>query len=230
MNTRTILALGDAAPSDNAINEYIVGLADKSRPTICFLGTATGDADGYIQKFHNGFSRFDCVTTHLSLFKLPSADLRPYLLGSDIIYVGGGNTRSMLALWREWGLDSILRDAWEQDIVLCGPSAGAICWFEQGTTDVVPGELNPISCLGFLPGSFCPHYDSEPLRRPGYRQMIADGTLKDGYAADDLVGLLFRGQELTEIVSARPDAQAYRVRQQNGQAVETPLTPTLYLK
>jgi peptidase E len=226
---RKIFALGNADAQDDAINTYVIGLAGKTRPMVCFLGTASGDDPGYVQIFTYGFSRLPCVTKSLSLFRLPTDDLRGYLLDADIIYVGGGNTRNMLAVWREWGVDDILREAWELGIVLCGPSAGANCWFEQATTDSVPGQINPVTCLGFLPGSCCPHYDSEPLRRPSYLKMVQDGVLNDGYALDDFVGLLFQGTELTDVVSARRGSYAYHVERKDGRAVETLLKPTVAL-
>jgi peptidase E len=148
----------------------------------------------------------------------------------DIIYVGGGNTRSMLAVWREWGVDDILRDAWQNGTILCGPSAGAICWFEQGTTDSLPGSVTPVTGLGFLSGSCCPHYDGEPMRRPAYLRMIGDGTLKDGYALDDFVGILVRGDKVVEVISARTGARAYYVQRQGGEVIETPLDPTVVLE
>jgi len=225
----TIFALGDAATTDYAVNEYIVGLARKQNPTVCFLGTASGDDAGYTEKFTEGFSQHPCKTTHLSLFRPETADLRAFLLSTDIIYVGGGNTKSMIVLWREWGLDAILREAWESGVVLSGLSAGSICWFEQGVTDSVPGRMSPLPCLGLLPGSNCPHYDSQPMRRPSYQQMVQDGVLKAGYATDDLAGLLFRGHELVEIVSAKPNAMAYRVEIIEGNVVERPLQPTIHL-
>lgn len=227
---KTIFALGDASPADAAINRYLVSLVEKSGPTICFVGTASGDVDGYAQRISEAFASLDAVTKHLNLFRLPTSDVRGFVLDSDIIYVGGGNTRSMLAVWREWGVDTILREAWEAGIVLCGPSAGANCWFEQGTTDSIPGKLTRVDGLGFLPYSHSPHYDTEPMRRPGYHRMVRDGTLKAGYAADDLVGLLFHGTTLTEVVSARAQAQAYWVERVDDAAVETPLKPTVFLE
>jgi len=229
MPTKRILALGNAEPPDYAINQYIVQLSQKQAPRLCFIGTASGESEDYYQAIAEAFSAFGCQTKQLSLFKPPTADLQDYLLSTDIIYVGGGNTRSMLALWREWGLDVILRKAWDAGILLCGPSAGSICWFEHGVTDSVPGQMNPIQCLGFLPGSNCPHYDSEPMRRPSYTEMIGNGRLKDGYAADDYAGLLYHGQEIKDIVSARPNARVYHVERHDNKAIETVLQPTVVL-
>ena len=227
---KKILALGNAEPPDHAINQYIVQLSEKDAPRLCFIGTASGESEDYFQAIAAAFSIYGCQAKQLSLFRPPSADLQDYLLSTDLIYVGGGNTRSMLALWREWGVDVILKSAWEAGILLCGPSAGSICWFEQGVTDSVPGQMNPIQCLGFLPGSNCPHYDSEPMRRPSYTEMIGNGTLKDGYAADDYAGLLYHDQHLAEVVSARPNAHVYRVERRDDKAAETVLLPTVILQ
>ena len=153
------------------------------------------------------------TATHLPLFRLAATDLRSHLFGQDIVYVGGGNTRNMLVLWREWGLDVILREAWENGTILCGTSAGSICWFEQGLSDsVTAGELRPLTCLGFLQGSNCSHYDSEPFRRPCFHRFISEGSMLGGYAADDWVGLHFVGSKLHQVVSARSNANAYGCR------------------
>ena len=150
-----------------------------------------------------------------------------FVLEQDAIFVGGGNTRSMLAVWREWELDRHLRAAWEKGIVLGGASAGSICWFEHGLTDSVAGPLTAMPCLGFLPGSNCPHYDSEPLRRPTFRKLIASGNLPDGVAADDGVGLHYVDGRLARVVSSRPRAKGYRVTRTGKRAVERQL-PTRY--
>jgi dipeptidase E len=140
------------------------------------------------------------------------------LLAFDVIYVGGGNTKSMLALWREWEVDKILREAWERGTVLCGGSAGMICWFEEGNTDSITGSLTALPCLGFLPGSACPHYDGEIDRRPSYQNMVACGEILPGLAADNGVGLYFVGTELHEAISEVDGASAYRVERDAGSA------------
>jgi peptidase E len=215
-------------PENPLLDRYILGLSRAERPRVCFLGTASGDAQGYIERFYSAFAQHPCTPTHLSLFSPPQADLRAFVLEQDVIYVGGGNTKSLLALWREWGLDSIFREAWEQGIVLSGVSAGSICWFDQGVTDSIPGPLTALPCLGFLKGSNCPHYDGEPERRPSYHSLMADGQLTAGYAADDGVALHFIGEELTHIVSSRPVARAYRVELAGEAANEIALV-TRYL-
>lgn len=217
---RHIVALGGCGlapePQNLLIYHYLLGLSRKERPNVLYLPTASGEAQPNIVQFYATFTQFPCQPAHLSLFSLPTADLRSFVLAQDIVYVGGGNTKSMLALWHEWGLDSIFREAWEGGTVLAGVSAGAICWFEEGITDSIPGPLTPLNCLGYLKGSCCPHYDSEQARRPTYTRMVAEGRLSTGYAADDYTGLHFIGDELTHIVTGRPQAKAYRVEKADG--------------
>ncbi|MEW5876432.1 MAG: peptidase E, partial [Candidatus Zixiibacteriota bacterium] len=156
-------------------------------------------------------------------FRRTPADLRSYLLRQDVIYVGGGNTRSMLAVWREWGLPDILCEAWESGVVLAGRSAGAICWFQQGVTDSVADQLLPLDCLGFLTGSCCPHYDGEKDRRPSYHRLLLNGHIAPGIAIDDGVGVHFRGTAPCRVVTSRENATAYQVRVEDGAVREEPL-------
>jgi dipeptidase E len=146
--------------------------------------------------------------------------LESFILEKDIIYVGGGNTKNLLALWKDWGLDTILRKAWNQGIVLAGISAGSICWFEEGVTDSYGEGLEPISCLGFLKGSNCPHYDGEAERRPAFKSLIEAKKIQAGIAADDGVAIHYIEQEISNIVSSRPASKAYRVSYQN-KVIET---------
>ncbi len=141
--------------------------------------------------------------------------------------MGGDNTKNLVALWREWELDRFLKEAWEKGTILCGLSAGSLCWFESGVSDY-PGNgvLKPLHCLGFLQGSHCPHYDGEANRRPAYHQMVTEGLLPNGYAVDDGVGLHFINGMLAKIVSSRPHAKAYRVERQDEGVQETVLEPT----
>jgi peptidase E len=148
----------------------------------------------------------------LTLFHREVSDIAELLLSQDVIYVGGGNTANMLAIWRLHGVDVVLREAWSRGIVLAGVSAGANCWFEACSTDSFGPDLAPLNDgLGFLAGSFCPHYDGELLRKPTYERWVAAGLLPAGYAADDGVGLVFRGTELAEAVSEVPGGRAFRV-------------------
>src|SRR4029453_8642784 len=163
--------------------------------------TATSELPEFIVRFYSELSPYaEC--SHVSFFPWPRGDLRDHVLSRDVIFVSGGNTANMLAVWRVHGLDRILREAWEQGIVLTGSSAGMICWFEAGVTDSFGPQLEGMrDGLGFLPGSACPHYDGEERRRPVYRRLVAEG-FPAGVAADDDVGGRYDGTEITEIASS----------------------------
>jgi peptidase E len=198
-------------PENLALDRYVIKQTGKKRPKVCFLPTASGDAEGYCYKFYVASTQLDCHPSHLSLFRLPTADLESFILEKDALYVGGGNTKSMLALWGAWGLDDILRKAWQRGVVLAGLSAGAICWFEQGVTDSVPGHHTALPCLGFLRGSCCPHYDGEPERRPSYHRLLTEGKIAPGLALDNDAAAHYVGDSLRRIVTSRPVAKAYVV-------------------
>jgi peptidase E len=229
MTDSTIVAMGGGGFGDNGLetplDEHILSLArsvrGQSRPRVCYLPTAGGDSERNIARFYSAFARRS-EASHLALFDRSVGDLEGFLLGHDAIYVGGGNTANMLAIWRVHGLDRILRRAWDDGIVLAGRSAGSICWFEGGTTDSFGGLDALRDGLAFLPGSHSPHYDGEPQRRPTYQRLVASGELPPGYAADDGAALVFRGTELVEVVAERLEARAYRVeRGPDGTAIET---------
>ncbi len=160
-----------------------------------------------------------------SVYDGPSGDWRDYVLSKDVIYVGGGNTRNLLTLWRDWTLDRIMREAWEQGIVMTGTSAGSICWFEDGLTDSIPGTLAPLQCLGLLKGSNCPHYDSESQRRSSYQQFVGSGQISPGIACDDGVALHFVNDNLHRVVSSRLSARAYRLTVEGNVTSEHELLP-----
>jgi peptidase E len=229
---KQIIAMGGMALPPDLDNllliDYYLKQTRRRRPRVCYIGTASGDAEAGCLRFYAGFSRVDCVPTHLPLFARTPRDLESFVLGQDAIFVGGGNTRSLLAVWRDWGLDAHLRSAWEQGIVLGGSSAGSICWFEQGLTDSIAGPLVRLDCLSLLSGSNCPHYHSEPLRRPAFRRLIAAGRMMDGVAADDGAALHYVDGRLLRAVSSRPRARAWRVRRSGRRAIETRI-PTVYL-
>ena len=232
MSVPTIAALGGGGfvPGRDGLVDFVLGLSEKPRPRVCYVGTATGDALANVAAFYRGASRRDCVAADLPLFARDGADVRSVLLSSDVIWVGGGNTANLLAVWRAHGVDLAMRDAWKAGVVLAGSSAGMICWFEASITDSFGPQLDPLhDGLGFLPGSACPHYDGEERRRPVYRDAVAGG-FPAGYAADDEVALVFRGRELSECVTAREGASAWRVeRGDDGGAVERAL-PTRLLE
>jgi peptidase E len=209
-------------PDNPALDLYVLGQARSARPAVAFLGTARGDADANVVKFYTAFSSYDCRPSHLPLFQR-TPKLRDYLLRQDVIYVGGGNTKSMLAVWREWDLPALLREAWQEGVVLAGVSAGAICWFQQGLTDSWAEELTVLECLGFLKGSCCPHYDGEPERRPVYHDLLLQGEILPGVAVDDDAAIHIVDGEIHRVVASRPKAMAYRVSVLDGSIREEPL-------
>jgi dipeptidase E len=225
---RQIIAMGGGGFSmeeTSLLEEYVLRQSSSSNPKICFVPTAHGDANDSIERFHARLSDLDCETSHLTFFRRTEPDLQSFVMGKDVIYVGGGNTKSMLAVWAEWGLIEILREAWESGIVLAGVSAGSICWFEQGVTDSIAEDLTALDCLGFLPGSNCPHYDGESDRRPSYHQLIQTRKIVPGLALDDGVAAHFVGKQLKSIVTSRPDGKAYAVSLHNGKVEETEMVP-----
>lgn len=220
-----IVAMGGGGFSDDdpLLDDYILELTSPAKPKVCFVPTASGDADGYVARFYRAFPSSRAHATDLPLFARSGADVREVILAQDVVYVGGGNTANMLALWRLHGVDAALREAWERGIVLCGISAGGMCWFEASVTDSFGPQLAPLhDGLGLLAGSFCPHYDSEERRRPVYHDLI-DGGFPAGYAADDAAGVRFEGMQLVEAVASRADARVYRVERGADGVVETPL-------
>jgi dipeptidase E len=229
--SRQIVAMGGGGwgmePDNPLLDQYIYGLSNKEEPQICFVPTASGDSEQYINRFYQHFVPKPCRLSHLSLFDPPTSDLKTFIFNQDIIYVGGGNTKNLIALWQEWQLDHIFREAWNRGIILCGVSAGSLCWFEQGVTDSIPGARTVLKCLGLLPGSNCPHYDWEAYKS-GYHRLLSQELINEGYAADDGVALHFVGNKLINTVSSRPEAKAYYMKKRNGKVVETTLK-TKYL-
>ena len=176
---------------DLKIEKYIKSQSGKANPKICFIPTATGDDQGYIENFYKAFDELGCETSHINFFKR-TIDLRSHILEQDIIYVGGGNTKSMLAVWKEWDLDSILKVAYDKGIMMSGVSAGAICWFERGITDSWADHQATIDCLGFVKGTCCPHYDEEPERIPYVKDALTNNAINsclaiEGYSALHLI-------------------------------------------
>ncbi|MCQ9283574.1 peptidase E [Priestia aryabhattai] len=227
---RQIIAMGGGGfsmePDNLLLDQYILSQAHIDVPKICFIPTASGDADNYIERFYEAFEELVCTPSHLSLFARNFIDLKAYVLQHDILYVGGGNTRNMLSLWKEWGLDTILKEAYKKGIILAGISAGSICWFEEGVTDSMNNKLSKIDCLGFLTGSNCPHYDGESNRRPSYHELMASREMKEGYAVDDGVALHFKDEKLSASVSSRSTAKAYAVDRKASKIIERELLVT----
>lgn len=233
-----IVALGGGGfsmdPSNPLLDDFILSLAPRQPAKVCFVPTASVDSARYLVRFYRAFSG-RAIATDLTLSDQPALPRQPahtselpsYIADQDIIYVGGGNTANMLAIWRAHGMDRVLREAWIQGKILCGISAGMICWFRDGVTDSFGGLSALGDGLGFIEGSACPHYDGEKGRPEAYRNAIRNG-MPSGYAADDGAALYFRGAELVEVVTSREGAAAYRLELVNGEVTETRL-PVRYL-
>jgi dipeptidase E len=212
-----ILAMGGVP--DDTLLDHALALARGRR--VLYVPTATREDPALTVLWYDRL-RERGTMTHLNFFPWPPEGLRELALGQDVILVAGGNTANALAIWRVHGFDEVLRDAWQDGVLLTGWSAGMICWFERGVTDSFGPELAPMDCLGFLPGSACPHYDGEERRRPVYTQLVADG-FPEGVAADDDVGVHFAGTDLHEVVTSRAGATAYRVTAKGEQRLEARL-------
>jgi dipeptidase E len=231
---RQIIAMGGGGFSMEAENplldQYILNASQLEKPKVCFVPTASGDSAGYVERFYSAFKNLECEPSHLSLFNPHTwtDDLEPFMAQQNVLYFGGGNTKNALALWREWKLEPLLRAAYDRGSVLAGLSAGAICWFEQGSTDSVGRELGVLLCLGWLKGSMTPHYDGEAQRRPKLHQFVLEGQIQNGFAADDGAALHFINEKLEYVVSSRPTARAYSIELQADAVLEIPLK-TRYL-
>ena len=214
--------MGGGGTSD-AVLDATLALAGRELPRVLYVGTASAEhAESTLAWYDRLRGRAEL--THLEFFPWPPENLRGLTLGHDVIFVGGGNTANMLAIWRVHGFDRILREAWEQGVILSGGSAGMICWFEAGVTDSFGPQLDGMrDGLGFLPGSACPHWDDEELRRPMYRRLIDEEGFPPGYAADSGVALHFAGTELIEVLSDDDAKSGYRVEPGS----ETRLEPRL---
>jgi len=225
--TRKILIAGGGFVSAPFIR-YMAQLTGKPRPRVCYLPTAVGDHPDAIISFYKNCSALDVMPLVQASF-IASHDQQESweesLLSMDAIVASGGNTLNQQAIWKAQGIDVVLRQAWERGIVLGGSSAGSLCWFEEGTTDSRPKDLSVVQCLGFLAGSHCPHYNSEPGRRPLYQSLVASGRMKPGYACDDDAGLYFEDDRVARVVSTREGAKAYYVSVVDGTLVERPFDP-----
>ncbi|HEV3095217.1 MAG TPA: peptidase E [Solirubrobacteraceae bacterium] len=228
----TILAMGGGGftmePTNPLLDDYLLTLSGAEEPRILFLPTASGDTNAQINAFYARYGGRACTPRHLSLFRIDELDgpLEDTVLEQDIVYVGGGSMRNLLAIWRAHELDRILVDAWRRGIVMAGLSAGAMCWFQGGVTRS-GGTPEPLAGLGLLPGSLTVHADGEPERLPVWLACVRSGTLPGGWAADDGVGLLLRGTRLERVVSSRPGAGAQRVDAVEGELVRTRIEPDM---
>ncbi|MEO8514753.1 MAG: Type 1 glutamine amidotransferase-like domain-containing protein [Ignavibacteria bacterium] len=230
-NQGHIIALGGGGFSDQPgnllLDEYLLLQTNKAKPRVLFLPTAGGDHEDYIAKFYNTYKKFNCIPTHLSLSKktIPFNKLENIVLSQDLIFVGGGSPKFLMQVWRKAGLDKIIKKAWKQGIILSGMSAGAICWYEDGYQNPKDNIWRRIKCLGFLEGSFCPHYDKRGELRSAYRKMISSGEIDSGYGVQDGVALHYVGTELKYVVSSIPDAKAYHVKKTSFRVTEKEIKP-----
>nr|AAY90032.1 hypothetical protein [uncultured bacterium BAC13K9BAC] len=223
---RQIIAIGGGGfgrhPGTGIIEKYILQQSDKEKPNICFIPTATGDSDSYIVSYYTTLNKLNCKPTHLDFFKR-TTDLEKLIKEQDVIFVGGGNTKSMLSVWKEWGLDTILKKAYMEGTIMSGVSAGAICWFEKGVTDSWVDKLNVMECLNFTRGNCCPHYDEEAERKPSLLKFINENLLSDCYAIDGGCAVHIKNDELYKAISFKNGKNTYLVRKENGKVNEVPL-------
>lgn len=203
-----IIAMGGGGftmePDNPLLDRYVLAATGKELPRVCFVPTAAGDPGAYVDRFYEAFPGDLCEPTWLSLFNRRIGDLTGFLCEQDLVYVGGGNTVNLLAIWRAQGMDAAVAEALAAGTIFCGVSAGALCWFERGITDSYSPDLKPLlNGLGFLPGAFSPHYDSDwrrPIEFPAFVREHGFPAL----AAEDGVALHFRDGELIRAVTSRP--------------------------
>ncbi len=226
--TRKILIAGGGFGT--AFIRYMAELTGKPRPRLLYLPTASADSPSGIIRWYENCAPLDVIPSVQESFISSYSQDRSWaevFLSVDGIVVSGGNTLNQQVIWRAQGIDAVLREAWDQGIVLGGASAGSLCWFEEGTTDSRPQQVTKIECLGFLQGSHSPHYDGEAVRRPTYHRLILSGELKPGYACDNDAGIYFEDNTVVRVVATRPDARVYRVERVGGEIVETVMEPEL---
>tara|TARA_B100001094_G_scaffold6459_1_gene5723 strand:+ start:2492 stop:3199 length:708 start_codon:yes stop_codon:yes gene_type:complete len=220
---RNIIAIGGGGfgrnPGEGIIEEYILKQTKKKRPNICFIPTATGDNEAYKVNYYATFSKLNCNPTHLDFFKR-TPDLKRLIADQDAIFVGGGNTKSMLAVWREWQLDKILKKAYKNGTVMSGVSAGAICWFQNGVTDSWDSNLQIMPCMNFIKGTCCPHYDEEPERKPTVKKLISNNKVKSIYAVDGGAALHIKNEKNFKSVSFKMHKNAYEVTLDKNNIIE----------
>ena len=223
---KQIIAIGGGGfgrnPGNGTIEQYILDQANSEKPNICFIPTATGDDESYKVSYYATLSKLNCNPTHLDFFKR-TPDLENLIKGQDVIFVGGGNTKSMLSVWREWGLDKILKKAYENGTIMSGVSAGAICWFERGITDSWSDKLNIMNCLSFTKGNCCPHYDEEAERRPTLSKFIKDKEIQNCYAIEGGCALHIKNDEVYKAISFRGKKNSFLVTYEDGKIKENNL-------
>jgi dipeptidase E len=230
-----IVAFGGGGFSMDAgnplLDDYALRATGVERPRVCFVPTASGDADHYVVRFYRTFAAMGCVPSHLSLFRrdrtAAQGDPAEHLLAQDLVYVGGGSVISLLGTWRAHGIDLALAEAWRRGVVLCGLSAGSLCWFAEAVT-AFHGAPQHVEGLGLLPHSNCVHFDCERDREGAFRRHLLEGMCA-GYAAEDGAALHFSGTKLSRVVTSRPKARAFRMRRTDSGRIDRRALPTEYL-
>ncbi len=207
--------------SSNLIEKYILNLSEKTTPKICFLPTATGDSDNYIVRFYSIFTRLNCKPSHIEFFKRTS-DITTHIMDQDVVFVGGGNTKSMLAIWNDWGMSDLLNNAYNQGVIMSGVSAGAICWFTTGITDSWDNELRILPCLDFISGTCCPHYDEEPSRIPYVKKILLDKKVTNCISIEGGSAMHFIDGKPYKNVSFKNNKNTYNVFLDNNDVIENP--------
>ena len=223
--TKQIIAIGGGwfgrDPGKGIIENYILEQAEVKKPNICFIPTATGDNEEYKKNYYSTFSKLDSNPTHLDFFKR-TPDLKKLIEDQDVIFVGGGNTKSMLAVWKDWGLDIYLKEAYERGVVMSGVSAGAMCWFEKGITDSWSNDLRIMDCLGFVKGNCCPHYDEEPERKPTVANFLSEQLLDSCLVIEGESALHIKNGKVYASIAFRKGKRSYLVNIKNKEIMETP--------
>ena len=221
---KQIIAIGGGGfgrnPGNGKIEQYILNQSNSDSPKICFIPTATGDDESYKESYYSTMSKLNCVPTHLDFFKR-TPDIEKLILEQDVIFVGGGNTKSMLAVWREWGLEKILKKAYLNGVIMNGVSAGAICWFEKGITDSWAKELKVLDCLGFIQGNCCPHYDEEAERKPALSKFITNKKISNCYAIDGGCALHIKNNKTFKAISFQGNKNSFFVEYKNKEVIES---------
>ena len=208
-------------PKQRIIEKYIIDQSNTSTPKVLFIPTASAEDKSYIVNFYSCFSELNCSPSHINFFQR-TPRIEGIINKADVIYVGGGNTKSMLAVWKEWKLDKLLMKAYNRGTVLSGVSAGAICWFDTGITDSWASNLNVIDCMGILSGSCCPHYNSEQDRRPSVHKFIKDKKLSSVYAIEDGAAMHFKNDNPYKNLSFIKDSKVFMVEENGGVIKEKP--------
>ena len=218
-----IIAIGGGGFGRNTssylIEKYILSLTDKDYPRICFLPTATGDNDNYIVRFYSVFTRLNCIPTHIEFFKR-TIDINDHIMNQDVVFVGGGNTKSMLAVWREWGMNNILKQAYNKGVIMSGVSAGAICWFSSGITDSWENQFKILPCLDFIKGACCPHYDEEPNRITYVNKVLKEQKLANCFSIEGGSALHFIDGIPYINVSFKNNKNSYNVYYENNKIIQ----------